>query len=137
MSDERAAAELNAWEEVLPLCRKRAYLLAWTGSRGYLRSSSGWSQGRIVTTDAENRAALTFQVLQDGDGNTLDYIETKFGGAAAKYKGSFQQEQDAWLCQNMGLTWSVISNIWEDVSSNYSAVLYDEADGFAASLEVT
>lgn len=32
--------------------------------------------------------------------------------------------------------WFVILNIWEGVSSNNSAVLYDEADGFAASLNV-
>lgn len=32
--------------------------------------------------------------------------------------------------------WLVVSQIWEDVSSNNSAVLYDEADGFAASLNV-
>lgn len=32
--------------------------------------------------------------------------------------------------------WFVILTIWEDVSSNNSAVLYDEADGFAASLNV-
>jgi hypothetical protein len=30
--------------------------------------------------------------------------------------------------------WFVISKIWENVSSSNSAVLYDEADGFAASL---
>jgi hypothetical protein len=32
--------------------------------------------------------------------------------------------------------WFVILRIWEDVSSNNSAVLHDEADGFAASLNV-
>lgn len=32
--------------------------------------------------------------------------------------------------------WLVILKIWENVSSNNSAVLYDEADGFAASLNV-
>jgi hypothetical protein len=30
--------------------------------------------------------------------------------------------------------WFVISKIWDNVSSDNSAVLYDEADGFAASL---
>jgi hypothetical protein len=30
--------------------------------------------------------------------------------------------------------WFVISKIWENVSSDNSAVLYDEVDGFAASL---
>jgi len=35
------------------------------------------------------------------------------------------------------IPWNVISNIWEDVSANHSAVLYDEADGFAASLNIT
>ena len=77
------------------------------------------SQGRTVTTDAENRSALTFQALgksrildimvKDEDGNTLGYVETKFGSAAAKYEGSFQQEQDAWLRQNKGLTIDVVS----------------------------
>ena len=32
--------------------------------------------------------------------------------------------------------WFVILKIWEEVSSDNSAVLYDEADGFAASLNV-
>jgi hypothetical protein len=77
------------------------------------------SQGRAVTTDAENRSALTFQALgkprildmmvQDDGGNIMGYIETKYGGAAARYEGSFQQQQDEWLRQNMGLTIDVVS----------------------------
>jgi len=48
-------------------------------------------------------------MVQDDSGSTLGYIETKYGGAAAKYEGSFQQQQDEWLRQNMGLTIDVVS----------------------------
>jgi hypothetical protein len=77
------------------------------------------SQGRTVTTDAENRSALTFQALgkprildmmvQNDSGDIMGYVETKYGGAAARYEGSFQQQQDEWLRQNMGLTIDVVS----------------------------
>jgi hypothetical protein len=77
------------------------------------------SQGRTVTTDADSRSVNTFQALgkprildmmvQDDSGSTLGYVETKYGSAAAKYEGSFQQEQDEWLRQNMGLTIDVVS----------------------------
>jgi len=48
-------------------------------------------------------------MVQDDGGNMLGYIETKYGGAAIRYEGSFQQQQDEWLRQNMGLTIDVVS----------------------------
>ena len=77
------------------------------------------SQGRAVTTDAQDKAALTFNALgknrvldmmvQNNDGNVLGFIETKFGTAGARYEGSFQQAQDEWLRQNLGLTIDIVS----------------------------
>ncbi|MFG2090429.1 MULTISPECIES: polymorphic toxin-type HINT domain-containing protein [unclassified Spirillospora] len=77
------------------------------------------SQGRIVTTDGENKGALTFVtpygtrtldlMVHDKKGNLLGYVETKWGGAGARYAGSKQELADNWLRQNRGLTIDVVS----------------------------
>jgi hypothetical protein len=48
-------------------------------------------------------------MVQDDGGSIMGYIETKYGGAADNYEGSFQQEQDEWLRQSMGLIIHVVS----------------------------
>jgi hypothetical protein len=48
-------------------------------------------------------------MVQNNDGNVLGFIETKFGIAGARYEGSFQQAQDEWLRQNLGLTIDIVS----------------------------
>jgi Pretoxin HINT domain len=83
------------------------------------------SQGKRVITDAEDRALLTFKVpnpknpkkmdtrvldmrVEDANGNLLGYVETKWGGAGARYAGSKQARQDDWLRQNLGLTIDIV-----------------------------
>jgi hypothetical protein len=77
-----------------------------------------------VETDAENRGALTFRAprrdgtmgtrildmrVLDADGNVEGYVETKWGGAGARYSGSDQEFQDNWPRSNLGLNISVAS----------------------------
>ncbi|MGI8336253.1 RHS repeat-associated core domain-containing protein [Actinomadura scrupuli] len=77
------------------------------------------SQGRVVTADAEDKAALTFVtpygtrtldlMVHDKGGKLLGYVETKWGGAGKRYAGSKQEMADNWLRQNLGLTIDVVS----------------------------
>jgi hypothetical protein len=76
------------------------------------------SQGRRVITDAEDRAALTFNTphgrrtldlrVEDANGNLLGYVETKWGGAGARYAGSRQEQADDWLRQTYGFAINVV-----------------------------
>ncbi|MGH3418121.1 MAG: RHS repeat-associated core domain-containing protein, partial [Streptosporangiaceae bacterium] len=77
------------------------------------------SNGRAVTTDAQDRSALTFRtpsgirildlMVQDSNGNVLGYVETKWGSAAAaRYVGSSQEAADTWLRRTNSLRIDVV-----------------------------
>jgi regulator of extracellular matrix RemA (YlzA/DUF370 family) len=73
------------------------------------------SNGRTVVTDAQDRAALTFDTpygsrtldmaVYDSKGNHLGYVETKTG--SSPYAGTRQYDADEWL-RSRGFTIDVV-----------------------------
>ena len=82
--------------------------------------------------------------IETGSGQELDIQFYWAGMFFEQWIAMAAREPDSggapdWTCIiNMdlsgGVPWFVISKIWENVSSDNSAVLYDKVDGFAASL---